>query len=92
MVGRTMTSSDHRLWFPASGSPATPTRRKPFQLWLKPAATCPRWLGAGEAGSAAEAVGPAEVEAIVAPAITADEAAERMVAFRSARSLALAGR
>ena len=94
MVGRTMTSSDHRLWFPASGSPATPTRRKPFQLWLKPAATWPRWRGSGadEAGSAAEAAGPAEVEAIVEPAITADEAAERMVAFRSARSLALAGR
>jgi hypothetical protein len=36
MVGRTMTSSDHRLWFPASGSPVADTRRKPFQLWLKP--------------------------------------------------------
>jgi hypothetical protein len=36
--------------------------------------------------------GPAEVEAIVEPAVTADEAAERIVAFRSALPLALAGR
>jgi glycerol kinase len=49
-------------------------------------------LGAGDASSVAEAVGPAEVEAIVEPAITADEAAERIVAFRSALPLALAGR
>jgi len=49
-------------------------------------------LGAGDAGSVAEAVGTAEVEAIVEPAITADEAAERLVAFRSALPLALAGR
>jgi glycerol kinase len=48
-------------------------------------------LGLGEAASAAEAVGPAEVEAVVEPAITADEAAERLVAFRSALQLALAG-
>ena len=32
-----------------------------------------------------------EVEAVVEPAITADEAAERLVAFRSALQLALAG-
>jgi len=49
-------------------------------------------LGAGDAGSVAEAVGTTEVEAIVEPAITADEAAERLVAFRSALPLALAGR
>jgi len=49
-------------------------------------------LGAGDVHSAAEAVGPAEVESTVDPAITADEAAERLVAFRSALPLALAGR
>jgi glycerol kinase len=49
-------------------------------------------LGAGDVHSAAEAVGPAEVETMVEPAITADEAAERIVAFRSALPLALAGR
>jgi glycerol kinase len=48
-------------------------------------------LGAGDVASVAEAVGPAEPEAIVDPAITADEAAERIVAFRSALPLALAG-
>jgi glycerol kinase len=48
-------------------------------------------LGAGGAGSLGEAVGTAEVEAIVEPVITADEAAERLVAFRSALPLALAG-
>jgi len=49
-------------------------------------------LGAGGAASAAEALGPAEVETIVDPAITADDAAERMAAFRSALQLALPGR
>jgi glycerol kinase len=49
-------------------------------------------LGAGDVHSAAEAVGPVEVESRVDPAITADEAAERLVAFRSALPLALAGR
>jgi glycerol kinase len=49
-------------------------------------------LGAGAASDLAEAVGPAEVEAVVEPAITADEAAERIAAFRSALPLALAGR
>ena len=52
-------------------------------------------LGLGDAASAAEAVGApemdTEVEAVVEPAITADEAAERLVAFRSALQLALAG-
>jgi glycerol kinase len=41
-------------------------------------------LGTGEAGSVGEALGPAEVEDVVEPSITADEAAERLVAFRSA--------
>jgi glycerol kinase len=41
-------------------------------------------LGLGEAASVGEALGPAEAEEIVAPAITADQAAERIVAFRSA--------
>jgi glycerol kinase len=49
-------------------------------------------LGAGDVHSAAEAVGPAEVESRVEPAITADEAAERIAAFRSALPLALARR
>ena len=49
-------------------------------------------LGAGGAASVAEALGPAEVEIIVEPAITADDAAERMAAFRSALQLALPGR
>jgi glycerol kinase len=52
-------------------------------------------LGLGDAASAAEAVGApemdTEVEAVVEPAITADEAAIRLVAFRSALQLALAG-
>jgi len=45
-------------------------------------------LGTGEAGSAGEALGPAEVEEVVEPSITADEAAERLVAFRSAVEVA----
>ena len=49
-------------------------------------------LGAGEAASVAEALGPAEAETIVDPAITADDSAERMMAFRSALSCALPGR
>jgi glycerol kinase len=40
-------------------------------------------LGTGEAGSVGEALGVAEAEEIVEPSITADEAAERMAAFRS---------
>jgi hypothetical protein len=40
----------------------------------------------------AGAVGTAEVEAIVEPAITADQAAERVLVFRSAIDLTLAGR
>jgi glycerol kinase len=49
-------------------------------------------LGVGEAGSVGEALGPAGAEEIVEPAITADEAAERLVAFRSAVGLTLAER
>jgi glycerol kinase len=49
-------------------------------------------LGTGDAGSVAEALGPAEVETTVEPAITADQAAERMAVFRSAIDLTLARR
>jgi glycerol kinase len=49
-------------------------------------------LGAGDAASVAEALGPAEAETIVEPAITADDAAERMAAFRSALQLTLPAR
>ena len=49
-------------------------------------------LGAGEASSAGEALGPAEVETIIEPAITADEAAVRMMAFETALGLTLARR
>jgi glycerol kinase len=54
-------------------------------------------LGAGEAASVGEALalaerGPAEVETIVDPAITADEAAERTAAFLSALDLTLGRR
>jgi glycerol kinase len=49
-------------------------------------------LGTAEATSLGEALGAAEVEATVVPSITADEADERTVAFRSALELSLAGR
>ncbi len=49
-------------------------------------------LGVGEASSAGEALGPAELETIIEPAITADEAAMRIGAFQSALSLTLARR
>jgi glycerol kinase len=49
-------------------------------------------LGLGEATSVAEAVGPAEVEMVVGPSITADQAAERLAAFRTALDLTLAPR
>jgi glycerol kinase len=49
-------------------------------------------LGTGEAGSVGEALGPAEAEEVVEPSITADEAAERLLAFRSAVDVTLAGR
>ncbi len=52
-------------------------------------------LGLGEAASAAEAVkglGTAEVETTVEPAITADQAAERMAIFLAATDRVLAPR
>jgi len=49
-------------------------------------------LGTGEAGSAGEALGPTEVEEVVEPSITADEAAGRLTAFRSAVEAILAER
>jgi glycerol kinase len=49
-------------------------------------------LGTGDAASAAEAVGPAEVETVVEPSITADQAAERLSVFRAALDLTLAAR
>jgi glycerol kinase len=49
-------------------------------------------LGLGDAASAAEAVGKAEVETTVEPSVSADQAAERMAVFRSAIDLALARR
>jgi glycerol kinase len=49
-------------------------------------------LGTGEAASAAEAAGTAEVETSVEPSVTADEATERMAVFRAAVDLTLARR
>ena len=49
-------------------------------------------LGTGDAASADEALGATEVEAIVEPSITADQAAERVSIFRSALDLTLAPR
>jgi glycerol kinase len=49
-------------------------------------------LGTGEAACAASAVGPAEVERTVEPAITADEATERVALFRAAVDRTLARR
>src|SRR6185437_7901183 len=49
-------------------------------------------LGLGEAASAAEAVATAEVETTVEPAITADQAAERMAIFLAATDRVLAPR
>jgi glycerol kinase len=49
-------------------------------------------LGTGEVASAAEAVGTAEVETIVEPSVSPDQAAERMAVFRSAIDRALARR
>jgi len=47
-------------------------------------------LGLGDAASVAEAVGPAEVETVVEPSVTADQAAERLAVFRAALDLTLA--
>jgi len=49
-------------------------------------------IGTGDAVCAAEAAGAAEVEAIVEPSITADQAAERVSVFRAALDLTLARR
>jgi glycerol kinase len=49
-------------------------------------------LGTGQAASAAAAVGTAEVERTVEPAITADQAAERMALFLAATDRVLARR
>jgi glycerol kinase len=49
-------------------------------------------LGTGDAASVGEAVGPAEVETVVEPSITADQAAERLAVFRAALDLTLAPR
>ena len=49
-------------------------------------------LGTGDAASAAEAVGTAEVETVVEPSVTADQAAERLAVFRAAVDLTLARR
>jgi glycerol kinase len=49
-------------------------------------------LGTGAAGTLAEAVGPAGVEEIIDPAITADQAAERLDAFDSNLRTVLAAR
>ena len=65
-----------------------PVRRtRPRWAW-------PRWRGSAPATRppAGEAVGTAEVEAIVEPSITADQAAERISVFRSALDLTLARR
>jgi glycerol kinase len=47
-------------------------------------------LGSGQASSLAEALGPAEVETVIDPAVSADEAAGRMLAFESALRASLA--
>ncbi len=49
-------------------------------------------LGLGDAASAGEALGPAEMETVVEPSITADQAAERASVFRSALDVTLAWR
>jgi glycerol kinase len=49
-------------------------------------------LGLGDATSVGEALGPAEVERVVEPSITADQAAERLAVFRTALDLTLAPR
>ena len=49
-------------------------------------------LGTGDAASVAEAAGTAEVETVVEPSVTADQAAERLAVFRAALDLTLARR
>jgi glycerol kinase len=47
-------------------------------------------IGAGEAVSVEDAVGPLDVESVIEPRISADEAAERLAAFTSAQQAILA--
>jgi glycerol kinase len=47
-------------------------------------------VGVGEAASLDEAVGPGDVESVVEPRISAEEAAERLAAFESAQQAILA--
>ena len=47
-------------------------------------------IGAGEAVSLEDAVGPVDVESVIEPRISADEAAERLAAFTSAQQAILA--
>jgi glycerol kinase len=47
-------------------------------------------IGAGGAVSLEDAVGPAVVESVIEPRISADEAAERLAAFTSAQQAILA--
>jgi glycerol kinase len=47
-------------------------------------------LGTGQAPTLADALGPAEVEAVIDPSITPDQASERALAFRSALQATLA--
>jgi len=47
-------------------------------------------VGAGEAASLDEAVGPADVDSVVEPRISGEEAAERLAAFESAQQAILA--
>jgi glycerol kinase len=49
-------------------------------------------LGTGAAASLAEAIGAAELDATILPSISADQAAERTVAFQTALDTSLAGR
>jgi glycerol kinase len=47
-------------------------------------------IGAGAAGSLEDSVGPVDVESVIEPRISADEAAERLAAFTSAQRAILA--
>jgi glycerol kinase len=47
-------------------------------------------IGLGQAAGPEQAVGPAEVEAVIEPRIGADEAAERMAGFARAQQATLA--
>jgi len=47
-------------------------------------------IGMGQAGGLEQAVGPADVETVIEPRISADEAAERMARFATALRATLA--